>query len=144
MVFWFKDKEVSLRLYREVSPEEDEDGILDLIYWIYVGKHTCVGYCDLRVGAMCDSLYYAGQLGYHVFKPFRGHSYAYKACLLLFEIARKKGMKELLITCSPDNIPSKKTLIKLGGNYVDTVPVPENHYLYERGETVKEIYRFDL
>ena len=141
---WFnKEENVSLKLYRRVEPEEDEDGILDLIYWIYAGKHMPVGYCDLRVG-MCDSLYYAGQIGYHVFRPFRGHRFAHKACLRLFEVARELGMRELLITCSPDNIASKKTLIKLGGVYVETVDVPCNHYLYQRGETVKEIYRFEL
>lgn len=53
-------------------------------------------------------------------------------------------MHDLLITCSPDNIASCKTLEKLHGKYIEKVDVPENHWLYARGETIKLIYRFIL
>ena len=53
-------------------------------------------------------------------------------------------MQELLITCSPDNIASRRTLEKLQGELVETADVPRSHWLYERGETVKNIYRFQL
>ena len=53
-------------------------------------------------------------------------------------------MDKLIITCSPDNIASKKTLIKLGGQLLETCDVPSDHWLYLRGETVKEIYLFKL
>ena len=53
-------------------------------------------------------------------------------------------MEELIITCSPDNLASKKTLQKLGGQLLETVEVPADHWLYQRGETVKDIYRFLL
>ena len=42
------------------------------------------------------------------------------------------------------NIASKKTLQKLGGQLLETVEVPAGHWLYQRGETVKNIYRFLL
>ena len=53
-------------------------------------------------------------------------------------------MTELIITCSPDNIPSRRTLEKLGGTLLETANVPEDHWLYQRGEKVKNIYRYDL
>ena len=53
-------------------------------------------------------------------------------------------LHELLITCSPENIASRLTLERLGGELVETVPVPRCHWLYARGETWKNIYRFQL
>jgi predicted acetyltransferase len=103
-----------------------------------------IGECDLRIG-MNDELYYAGNIGYRIFDGWRGHHYAYEACLLLFRIAKEKyHMNTLIITCSPENTASKKTLERLGGTLVETVNVPEWHWLCRRGERVKEIYSFKL
>ena len=113
-------------------------------YGIYVhDSQKRAGYCDLRVGYNRE-LYFAGNIGYHVNPPYRGHHYAYEACRLLFDVAREKGMDTLIITCSPDNAASLKTLEKLGGEYLETVDVPPDHWLYQRGEPVKRIYRYDL
>ena len=49
-----------------------------------------------------------------------------------------------LLTCSPDNTPSKKTLEKLGGVLKENVDVPAWHWLYKRGETNKNIYYYSL
>ena len=107
-------------------------------------SQTVVGDCDLRVG-MNDELYYAGNIGYNIIYNYRGNGYAYEACRLLFEVAKEKfHMKELIITCSPDNIASRKTLERLSGVYCETTPVPSSHWLYKRGEMVKNIYRYTL
>lgn len=103
-----------------------------------------IGECDLRIG-MNNELYYAGNIGYRIFDSWRGHHYAYEACKILFVLAKKEyHMTNLIVTCSPENIASKKTLEKLGGTLVETVEVPEWHWLYKRGEKTKEIYHFDL
>lgn len=103
-----------------------------------------VGKCDLRVG-MNDELYYAGNIGYHIYEDFRGNNFAYYACLLLFEIAKKDyKMNEIVITCSPDNIPSFKTCIKLKGILIETVNVPNYHWLYMRNEREKHIFKYKL
>lgn len=108
------------------------------------GRHVKIGECDLRLG-MNDEIYYAGNIGYRIYQPFRGHGYAYDACVLLFQIAHSRyHMNELILTCSPENIPSRKTLEKLHGDLLETVRVPETHWLYQRGETVKNIYKFNL
>lgn len=108
------------------------------------GRHIKIGECDLRLG-MNDEIYYAGNIGYRIYQPWRGHGYAYEACTILFNIAyRKYHMNELILTCSPENVPSRKTLEKLNGTLLETVSVPTSHWLYQRGETVKNIYEFDL
>ena len=43
---------------------------------------------------------------------------------------------------SPENTASRRTIEKLGGELLETVEVPEDHWLYERGELVKNIYLF--
>lgn len=102
------------------------------------------GYCDLRIG-MNEELYYAGNVGYRINPPYRGHGYAYEACRLLFPLAHERyGMDQLIITYSPDNIPSNRTVQKLGCQYMKTEDVPAWHWLYMRGEKAKNIYRYDF
>ena len=134
-------------LYIEHINEAGQDGdtVHTVYYGIYIhGTYTRVGYCDLRAG-MNEELYYAGNIGYHIFTRYRGHGYAREATKLLLAIAAEKfGMEEVLITCSPDNMASHRTLEHLGGEKTDTVDVPSWHWLYRRGEKVKEIYRFRI
>ena len=53
-------------------------------------------------------------------------------------------MKELIITCNPDNEASYKTLKKLNGDLVDIAQIPYDHELYEKGDRFKCIFRFKL
>ena len=73
-----------------------------------------MGGCDQRVGHNRNT-YYGGNIGYHIAEPYRGRHYAGKACLLLFELARRHGLEYLVITCNPDNLPSRRTCEWLGG-----------------------------
>ncbi|MBP3891339.1 MAG: GNAT family N-acetyltransferase [Solobacterium sp.] len=119
--------------------------IPSIYYGIYLhNTHIKVGRCDLRIGDN-EELYYAGNIGYHVFEKYRGNHYAYEACRLLFDVAKKEHqIEKLIITCSPENTPSKKTLLRLNGKLLETTVVPSSHWLYQRGETVKEIYEYLL
>ncbi len=114
-------------------------------FGIYIHKtRTRVGYIDLRFGDS-EELYYAGNVGYRIQEGYRGHGFAYEACLLLFQIAKDQyQMQSLIITCSPDNVASRKTIEKLGGTLIETVEVPSWHWLAKRGETIKNIYSFTL
>lgn len=103
-----------------------------------------VGRCDIRIGEN-EELYYAGNIGYRIYESYRGNSYAYQACLILFDILKKEyNINELKITCSPNNIASKKTIEKLGAEFIEECEVPKNHYLYLRGEKIKRIYTIKL
>ena len=127
------------------SPSKANDYVESVYFTIFLhGTTERAGKIDLRIG-MNRELYYAGNIGYRVDPAYRGHGYAYEAGRVLFPAARDIfGMKELIITCSPDNEPSRRTLEKLNGILLGTKDVPEDHWLYQRGETVKNIYLYQL
>ena len=102
-------------------------------------SEAAVGLCDLRVGHNMNT-YYGGNIGYTVYEEHRGHHYAGKACMLLFELARKHGMEYVIITCNPDNEASRKTCEFVGGELRDVVPLPTDSDMYLEGEREKCIY----
>lgn len=107
-----------------------------------VWGYTPVGHCDLRFGYNED-LYYGGHVGYGIDKPYRGHGYAGKAAALLLEEAWKAGMPYVLITCNPDNLPSKKTIERLGGTLLAVCELPPyNDMRRNDGETHKCVFYF--
>ena len=136
---------VDLVVEKKVEPGQYEATVYTVWYGIYLhDTDVRVGYTDLRVGKN-DELYYAGNIGYHIYPRHRGHSYAYEASKLLLNTAKEEfGMDELIVTCSPDNPASERTIQKQGGELIEKTDVPAWHWLYRRGETVKLIYRFDL
>lgn len=104
---------------------------------------TEVGHCNFRIGHN-EKLYYVGNIGYTVHEFCRGHHYAGKACLLLFQLAKRHGMKYLYITCNPDNYASRKTCKYAGGILKTIIDLPEDNDMYLKGEKQKCIYYFDL
>ena len=74
----------------------------------------------MRIGNNFHS-YYNGNIGYEIEEIFRGKNYALKACKLVLPIAKAHGMNELFLTCDENNIPSYKTIEKLGGEVVACV-----------------------
>ena len=139
------DNEIDLVKVMEITEKEEDSMAPCVMFEIREhGGSLPVGRCDLRMG-MNEELYYAGQIGYTVYPKFRGHHYALKACHLLFDLAKEKyDMKRLIITCNPDNIPSRKTLEALGGTLKEIADVPENHYCYRQGEFQKCIFEYKL
>ncbi|NLC96370.1 MAG: GNAT family N-acetyltransferase [Erysipelotrichaceae bacterium] len=131
-------------LIKSYELEGEEDSISIYYNIVLHDTNKVVGRCDLRVG-MNWELYYAGNIGYSIDLEYRGNKYAYSACQILFEIAKNDyNMDELIITCSPDNIASYKTCLYLDGKLLETVVVPENHWLAMRGETVKHIFKYKI
>jgi predicted acetyltransferase len=87
---------------------------------------------------------YAGQIGYGVDPEFRGHHYAARACKLLLDVARRHGLSELWITCNPENVASRRTCERIGGELVDIVDVPRELDMYREGDRQKCRYRVRL
>lgn len=108
------------------------------------GTSVVMGQISLRLGESVSLTHYVGHIGYSVAEPFRGHRYAARACRLLFALARRHGMRELWITCNPENIASRRTCELAGGELVEIVDVPRHHEMYTRGETRKCRYRVAL
>ena len=102
------------------------------------------GGIGLRIGTTRDLRLYGGHVGYHVHRPARGHSYAARSLTLLLPLAKAHGLKELFVTANPDNVPSRRSIEKAGGEYLETVRVPRRHPLHRRGEPLKARYRIGL
>lgn len=141
----FEGPVVDLKLETDIPASEDNDQVRSVYFGIYLHRSFVkVGTCDLRIGDHW-TLYHAGHIGYRIMPLYRGHGYAYEACRVLLPEAKKTyGFRSLWITCSPDNTASRKTLEKLGGTLLETAEVPASHWLYRRGETIKNIYYFEL
>ena len=99
-----------------------------------------IGLCDFRIGNT-EKLYFGGNIGYRVYEPYRGFHYAAKACLLLFELAKKHKMPYLYITCNPDNFASRRTCEYAGATLESIIDLPEDNDMYLIGERKKCIYK---
>ena len=138
------DGVIFLRLRRTVSARPRVNQYPTYLFDIcQKSDGVAVGRCDLRLGHN-TFLYYSGNIGYRVYESFRGHHYAAHASRLLFSLARRHNMDWLIITCNPDNLPSRRTCELLGGELLEIADVPADHELYELGERQKCIFRYDL
>ena len=111
------------------------------IIFLIMADDDEVGRLVLRSGDE-NARYYDGHIGYTIEEEYRGHNYAYQACLLLKDYVKEKS---LIITCDPNNIASKKTIEKLGCEYIETIQIPKSHKKYfSKDENEKCIYRWHL
>ena len=83
-----------------------------------------IGQISYRDGES-SCIYYFGHIGYHIEPPYRGNHYAKRACLILKKEIRLSGKTSVVITCDPDNEPSRKTCEGLGCLWEGIVAVPE-------------------
>lgn len=129
-----KNEEIYLHLYR-TAEEDVEKGYVPAYYFKIMRcvDDTEVGQCDLRIGHN-PNIKYGGNIGYEIEKTFRGNHYASKACKLLFALAKKHNMDSVIITCSPENIASRKTCEYCGAKLMGIVDVPMCHDLYKSGQ----------
>ena len=141
----YRGEIVDLKERNRISKESAIDGVATIFYDIYLSKTNIkVGKCDFRL-KNDDFMYYYGNVGYRIYERYRGHHYAYYACKVLFEIAKRElNYKEILVTCNPDNVASYKTLKRLNGILIDTCRVPCNHDLYAKGDRYKCVFKFVL
>lgn len=115
-------------------------------YYIFIIQvnNEEVGKIVLREGTI-EQRYYDGHIGYSVEPQYRGHNYAYQAVIRLKKIAKRLGFEQLVITCSPDNIASKKMIKKLNAKYLETKTIPPEYQKdFRDDERVKEIYIIEL
>ena len=84
----------------------------------HVPSGTRAGNIDLRTSLTSRLEEYGGHIGYNVDPEYRGSRYSARSCRLLFPLARAHNINPILITCSPDNLPSVKTCEAIGAHLV--------------------------
>lgn len=134
---------VSLQLIQYEPENPITHRLAQYRYRVYEKKSNLpAGWANFRIGTP-SQVYLFGHIGYAVDEPFRGNGYAYQACLCLFSMARRFDMDEIIITCDPDNLPSRRTLEKLGGVMLEIAPIPESSEMYAEGDREKCIFSFN-
>ncbi len=105
---------------------EPEMGFGEETTWVITrhGRRREIGRINLRLGES-PCVYCYGHIGYHIDPPWRGHHYARRACRLIAPTIRRAGKSSVVITCDPDNIPSRKTCEGLGCALEREIEVPE-------------------
>lgn len=141
------DNEIDLRLTSHLPVDLSEGRPTLYIYHIY--RHRSrepMGHITFRLNDKgCEEyIYYTGNIGYGVDEPFRGHGYARKACVIIKRLAQAFNMPALIITCNPDNLPSKRTCENLGARLDEIVDLPPHNIMYKMGERQKCIFVWEV
>lgn len=103
---------------------------------------TVIGHINLRFGDDEKITQYIGHVGYGIDKSYRGHRYAMKACELLRVVLKDYQIESLIITCNPDNYPSRNTCELLGAELLDIVDIPQYSVAYSETEKRKCRYQW--
>ncbi len=138
-----KGEEIYLELEKAVPGNKEKNWVPAYFFHICAPGGIKMGGCDLRIGHN-ENLYYGGNIGYHVNPEYRGHHYAAQACAILLRLAKQHHLEYVIITCNPDNLPSRKTCEALGGTLEEIVDLPPHNDMYQNGERQKCIFRFEL
>lgn len=133
--------DVSLRFARLV-PGDPARGFVPFYHFRVVANGgTDVGHINFRVGNTDHVRFCAGHIGFEILEPFRGRRYAFQAVCALAPFVRSLR-EEVIMTCDPDNHPSRRTIERLGASFIDEVPVPNDDPHYQRGSRSKRRYRW--
>lgn len=98
-----------------------------------------VGHLNFRVGESDHVKLAAGHIGFEISPEHRGNRYAGDACLALAEWAFTIS-ESILITVDPDNLPSRRTIERIGAQFLDEVDVPLGDPHYLKGSLRKRLY----
>ena len=134
-----------IKLQEVFLPEHFFD-VPTLLFDVYVKSlDRVVGRVEYRFESDYEVKFY-GNVGYVIYPPYRGNNYAYLGTTLMLDIIAKRHpeINQVIITCNPDNIASKKTIKKMNATYLGRIQVDRHHELYRLGDTEKEIYALYL
>jgi predicted acetyltransferase len=66
-----------------------------------------------------------GHIGYIVVPGYRRRGHATEMLRQSLDLARTVGLQKVLVTCDEENVASRRTIEKCGGEYEDTLSSPE-------------------
>lgn len=133
-------REVELR-FVEFIPGDPVRGFSAYYHFRIQVEGVDVGHINFRLGDTQHLRTVAGHIGYEVRPASRGNGYAEQACRALAPFVRQVR-EEVIVTADPDNLPSIRTLEKLGARFLDEVPVPPNEIAYRNGSMRKRRYQW--
>jgi tagatose 1,6-diphosphate aldolase len=139
------DGEITLRLIKDTPAEPERLRVRALRYDIVAPESSePAGYIDFRLGYTLSLVRHGGNIGYGVNAEYRGRHLAGKACKLIGALAKSQGMDVLWVTCTPENVASRKTCEWIGASFVEIVDLPPDHDCYLRGDRQVCRYRWIL
>jgi predicted acetyltransferase len=138
------DGEIDLKIEDKTPSNEVKGYVPAYKYRITLhNSNDSIGNIDIRIGYN-ENIFYGGHIGYMIEKPYRGNNYASKACKIIRQIAIAHGMDKLIITCNPNNFPSRMTCEKAGLKLKEIVDLPPYNEMYIEGERQECIYEWIL
>ncbi|BEP29189.1 GNAT family N-acetyltransferase [Helicovermis profundi] len=108
------------------------------------GSDKSIGHINLRFGNNEKIINYIGHIGYGIDENYRGNKYSVKACELLKVVLLDYKIEKVIITCNPDNYPSRNTCELIGANLLEIIEIPKNSDAYSETETKKCRYEWLL
>jgi tagatose 1,6-diphosphate aldolase len=134
-------EDVRLRL-AAITPGDPARGFVPSYHFRIVTKdESDVGHINFRIGETDHVRICAGHIGFEIVEGKRGHGYALKACRAIAPFVNTVSGSATM-TCDPENLPSKRTIERLGAQFIDEVSVPTNDPHYLRGSRTKLRFRW--
>lgn len=134
-----RDGELELRIEKNNPADPTKGYVESNTVGMYVGEKR-VGQLSVRLRDTPNLSRFCGHIGYGVDEAYRGNHFAERACRLLWPMMRAYGFREVVITCNPENTPSRRIIERLGGMFTGLEEVPTDHEMYERGARVVNRY----
>jgi tagatose 1,6-diphosphate aldolase len=128
----------------QLSPQDPVKEWVPAFCFSMLSAESHVGSIQLRVGQMPELLLYRGHIGYGVDPAYRGNHFAARSVAILLPLARAVELRKLVITCDPENVPSRRTIEIAGGIYENTVDLPETEPMYLAGARQRMRYGLPL
>ena len=127
--------------FSKIVPGDAARGFVPFYHYRIFVNGTDVGHINLRVGDTEHVRLCAGHIGFKIAAAHRGHRYALQACRAVAPFARSIS-PEILLTCDPDNLASRRTIELLGATFVDEVVVPSYDPHFLRGSRTKQRFQW--
>lgn len=141
---YLTDGHIDLKIVDKLPHDEEKGYVPTYKYVITIhNSDDVIGDIDIRIGYN-EGIYYGGNIGYTIDEMYRGNGYASKACKIIKDVAIAHSMDKLIITCNPDNLPSRRTCENTGLKLKDIVDLPRHNEMYKEGERQKCIYEWTL
>jgi predicted acetyltransferase len=137
-----RDGDLRLELDRYLEADSEREWLPTYHFnMMRAGLSEVIGSINLRIGNPERVIRYRGHIGYSVKPEYRGHHFAARSVRLLMPLAAAHGLNLVWITCDPDNLASRRTCELAGAELVETIDVPADEEMYQRGIRQKCRYR---